>query len=232
MLSVVDLPHFRDRRGRAGTPSFGAASSFSYLDSRKTIMPATIPKETILAIFRETGALLEGHFQLTSGLHSPQYFQCARVLQYPEYLHRFAGELASLYKDSALDAVISPALGGIVVGTEVGRILNVRTMFSERKNGVMELRRGFELRKGERILVVEDVVTTGGSVFEVINLVRAADAVPAGVGFIVDRSKGALDFHTEQHALLRMDAVTYPPEACPLCRNGIPIVKPGSRKDR
>ena len=190
------------------------------------------PKEQILDIFRETNALLEGHFQLTSGFHSPQYFQCARVLQYPKYLHLFAGELARHFEYSEIDAVISPALGGIVVGTEVGRLLAVRTMFSERKDTTMELRRGFEIRQGERILVVEDVVTTGGSVVEVIDLVRQSHATLAGVGFIVDRSNGTLDFQTRQYAILQMDVITHKPEECPLCRDGIPAVKPGSRGNR
>lgn len=192
-------------------------------------MPGRLPKDKILDIFRNTQALLEGHFHLTSGLHSPQYFQCARVLQFPKYLHLFAGELAKHFEYNDIDVVISPALGGIVVGTEVGRLLGVRTMFSERKNGVMELRRGFELRPGERVLVVEDVVTTGGSVFEVVELVNKTQATLAGVGYIVDRSNGTLDFQAKQYSILRMDVTTYTPEECPLCRNGVPVTKPGSR---
>jgi len=192
-------------------------------------MPGRLPKDKILDIFRKTQALLEGHFHLTSGLHSPQYFQCARVLQFPNYLHLFAGELAKHFEYSEIDVVISPALGGIVVGTEVGRLLGVRTMFSERKNGVMELRRGFELRPGERVLVVEDVVTTGGSVFEVIELVNKTQATLAGVGYIVDRSNGTLEFQAKQYSILRMDVTTYKPEECPLCRDGVPVTKPGSR---
>ncbi|MBI2619262.1 MAG: orotate phosphoribosyltransferase [Ignavibacteriales bacterium] len=192
-------------------------------------MPGRIPKDKILEIFRETEALLDGHFQLTSGLHSPQYFQCARVLQHPKYLHLFAGEIAKHFEYGEIDVVLSPALGGIVVGTEVGRLMGVRTMFSERKNGVMDLRRGFELRSGERVLVVEDVVTTGGSVFEVINLVQKAGATAAGVGFIVDRSNGAAKFETKQFSILQMDVVTYKPEDCPLCKEGISPVRPGSR---
>jgi len=188
-----------------------------------------LPKDQVLDIFRETKALLEGHFLLTSGLHSPQYFQCARVLQYPKYLHLFAGEIAKHFEYSDIEVVISPAIGGIVVGTEVGRVLRVRTMFGERKEGKMELRRGFELHPGERVLVVEDVVTTGGSVFEVAELVKRGDAKLAGVGYIVDRSNGRIKFDAKYFSVLQMDVVAYKPDECPLCKEGIPVVKPGSR---
>lgn len=187
----------------------------------------------LLAIFRESGALLEGHFQLTSGLHSPQYFQCARVLQYPRFTEALCGRLASQFRQLRIDAVIAPALGGIVVGQEVGRQLGVRTMFTERKDGAMQLRRGFEIQSGERILVCEDVVTTGGSVFEVMEIVRAMGGQIAGVGYIVDRSGGKVRFDVEPDgahcALLHMDVVSYSPADCPLCNEGVPVVKPGSR---
>lgn len=184
----------------------------------------------VLALFRQTGALLEGHFQLTSGLHSPQYFQCARVLQFPRLMEALCGEIAAHFRGSRLDAVVAPALGGIVVGQEVGRQLGVRTMFTERKEGVMTLRRGFEIAAGERVLVCEDVVTTGGSVEEVARIVRECGAVTAGVGFLVDRSGGKVRFDTpDQFALLHMDVVTHPPESCPLCAAGRPVMKPGSR---
>lgn len=192
-------------------------------------MPSKIPKEQILDIFRETKALLEGHFQLTSGLHSPQYFQCARVLQYPKYLHLFAGEIAKHFEYSDVEVVVSPALGGIVVGTEVGRLLGVRTIFAERKENQMEIRRGFEIRPGERVLVVEDVVTTGGSVFEVVDLVNKAQGKLAGVGYIVDRSNGKLKFASKHFSILQLDVVAHKPDECPLCNEGIPVVKPGSR---
>lgn len=192
-------------------------------------MPSKIPKEQILDIFRETKALLEGHFQLTSGLHSPQYFQCARVLQYPKYLHLFAGEIAKHFEYSDVELVVSPALGGIVVGTEVGRLLGVRTIFAERKDKQMEIRRGFEIRPGERVLVVEDVVTTGGSVFEVVELVNKAQGKLAGVGYIVDRSNGKLKFDSKHFSILQLDVIAHQPEDCPLCRQGDPVVKPGSR---
>ena len=189
-----------------------------------------LPKEDILQIFRETDALLDGHFLLTSGLHSPHYFQCAKVLQYPKYLHLFAGDIVKQFEQREIELVISPAIGGIVVGTEVGRMLEARTIFAERENGVMSLRRGFGIKKGERVLVVEDVVTTGGSVKEIIELVKKAEAALAGVGYIVDRSNGKTTFDAKTFSILQMDVVTYTPESCPLCKEGTPAVKPGSRK--
>jgi len=192
-------------------------------------MAEKLPKDQVLDIFRETKALLEGHFQLTSGLHSPQYFQCARVLQYPKYLHLFAGQIAQHFEYSDVEVVISPAIGGIVVGTEVGRMMRVRSVFAERNNGTMELRRGFELRPGERALVVEDVVTTGGSVFEVVELVKQAKGRLAGVGYIVDRSNGKLKFDAKHFSVLQLDVVTYKPDECPLCQQGVEVIKPGSR---
>ncbi len=192
-----------------------------------------ISQERLLSIFRQTGALLEGHFRLTSGLHSAQYFQCAKVLQYPEYTSELCGDLAAEFKGSRIEAVIAPALGGIVVGQEVGRQLNVRTMFTERKDGTMQLRRGFEIQVGERILVCEDVVTTGGSVREVVDIVTSSGGIVAGVGFVVDRSDGTVRFAVEaggkQHALLKLDVVAYKPEVCPLCLKNVPIHQPGSR---
>ncbi len=192
-------------------------------------MATKLPKDQLLGIFRETKALLEGHFQLTSGLHSAQYFQCARVLQYPKYLHLFAGQIADHFEYSDVEVVISPAIGGIVVGTEVGRMMRARTVFAERKDGIMELRRGFELHPGERVLIVEDVVTTGGSVFEVVELVKKANARLAGVGYIVDRSNGKIKFDAKYFSVLQLDVVTYQPEECPLCKEGIEVIKPGSR---
>jgi orotate phosphoribosyltransferase len=184
----------------------------------------------VLSIFRKTEALLEGHFQLTSGLHSPQYFQCARVLQYPRTMEMLCGQIAEHFRGKPLDAVIAPALGGIVVGQEVGRQLGLRTMFAERKDGIMQLRRGFGISPGERVLVCEDVVTTGGSVEEVIRIVKEMGGVTGGVGFLVDRSGGAVRFEApDVYAVLHMNVVTYPPEACPLCAAGSTPIKPGSR---
>ncbi len=188
-----------------------------------------LSKDRILEIFRNSGALLDGHFQLTSGLHSPHYFQCAKVLQYPEHLHAFSQIIADRFTSEKVDLVISPAIGGIVVGTEVGRVMGVRTIFTERADKVMQLRRGFEIKPGERILVVEDVVTTGGSVYEVIEVATKAGGIIAGAASIVDRSNGKVKFEGKQASILQMDVVTYQPEHCPLCAAGTKAVKPGSR---
>lgn len=189
----------------------------------------------VLSIFKQTGALLEGHFQLTSGLHSSQYFQCAKVLQYPNHAELLCGAIAAHFGKGRFDAVIAPALGGIVVGQEVGRQLGLRTMFTERKEGVMQLRRGFDIAKGERVLVCEDVVTTGGSVHEVIKIVKEKGGLVAGVGYIVDRSGGTVNFETEaggsQFATLYMEVVAYKQDVCPMCKQGIPVTKPGSRSN-
>ena len=168
-----------------------------------------LPKDQIVEIFKETNALLEGHFVLTSGLHSPHYFQCAKVLQYPKYLHLLAGDIAKHYEYSEVELVISPAVGGIVVGTEVGRVLGARTIFAERESGSMNLRRGFEIKKGERVLIVEDVVTTGGSVDEIISLVNTAEAKLVGVGCIVDRSNGKIKFDAKFYSVIEMEVKTY-----------------------
>ena len=190
-------------------------------------------REKVLDLFKETHALLEGHFQLTSGLHSNQYFQCAKVLQYPRYMELLCGEIARHFQGHHVDVVVAPALGGIVVGQEVGRQLRARSIFAERKDGVLQLRRGFSIQQGERILVCEDVVTTGGSVSEVIRIARDAGGTVSGVGYVVDRSGGRVSFGLEhpedQYAVLHMDVVTYAPDACPLCAAGTPAVKPGSR---
>lgn len=186
-------------------------------------------KENILKIFHDTGALLEGHFLLTSGLHSPQYFQCAKVLQHPNHLVQFSEMIANNFSDTKIDVVISPAIGGIVVGTEVGRILKTRTIFAERKEGSMELRRGFEIMPNEHVLVVEDVITTGGSTKEVISIVEKAKGKLVGTACIVDRSNGKVNFKVKQYSVLQMDVVTYDPHNCPLCHSGSVAVKPGSR---
>ncbi|MEW6509595.1 MAG: orotate phosphoribosyltransferase [Bacteroidota bacterium] len=190
-------------------------------------------KEHILSVFRDAEALLEGHFQLTSGLHSPTYFQCAKVLQHPKYCELLCGEIARHYLGAAIDAVIAPALGGLVVSQEVGRQLRVRSMFAERKEGTMQLRRGFVIGRGERLLVCEDVVTTGGSVGEVLRIVSEEGGVAAGVACIVDRSGGTSASQAGGGAplfsVVALDVVTYRPESCPLCARGTPVVKPGSR---
>lgn len=187
-------------------------------------------QEEVIEIFKSTGALLEGHFVLTSGYHSPHYFQCAKVLQHPEYLSLFSKAIAEHFKGDDIDVVISPAIGGIVLGTEVGRILGKRTIFAERENGKLTLRRGFSLEKGERVLCVEDVVTTGGSIFELLEIVKKSDCFAAGVGFIIDRSNGVVDFKTKQKSLAKFDVVKFEKDNLPYWLATIPISKPGSRK--
>lgn len=188
-------------------------------------------KDDVLKIFKDTEALLEGHFLLTSGRHSNQYFQCAKVLQYPEYTAQICSSIADHFKDYEIDTVIAPAMGGIIVGYEVARQLNKRSIFTERENKEMTLRRGFSLSKGEKVLVCEDVVTTGGSVFEVIEIVKKFNAEVVGVASVVDRSNGKVDFGYEFFPSLRLNAVSYPADACEICKEGkLELIKPGSRK--
>jgi len=185
----------------------------------------------IETIFLETGAMLTGHFQLTSGLHSDRYFQCAMVLQYPNHTAALCQELARRFAGQDISVVVGPAVGGIVVSYELGRALGVRSLFTERENGVMKLRRGFSIEPGERVLVVEDVITTGGSVRETIEAIRNIGGIVAGVGVLVDRSNGTIDFGVRTEALLITEAIAYQPDSCPLCQQGQPVVKPGSRKN-
>lgn len=185
--------------------------------------------DELLDLFRRSGALLEGHFRLTSGLHSPRYLQCALVLSEPASAEALARALASTIGAPGITAVLSPALGGIVIGHEMGRALGVRALFAERQDGRLTLRRGFALTPADRVLVVEDVVTTGGSTRETIEVARQAGATVVGAASIVDRSGGRTDLGVPYHALLSMDVPTYAPGACPLCAQGIPVVKPGSR---
>ena len=187
-------------------------------------------KTEIIEIFKETEALLEGHFILTSGKHSPSYFQCAKLLQHPGYLSKFANLIAQNFNDTDIDVVISPAIGGIVLGTEVGRILDVKTIFAERKNGEMCIRRGFEVHEGQNILVIEDVITTGGSVQEVMNEVKKMGGVISGVGVLVDRSNGSVKLHQNQFSIIELQAVSYHPDNVPDSLKRIPVQKPGSRK--
>ncbi len=188
-----------------------------------------LDKDAVMNIFTGTGAVMRGHFLLTSGLHSDTYIQCARVLQYPEHTAQLVALIASAFKDERIDLVVGPAVGGILVAYEAGRQLNVPALFTEREDGVMTLRRGFEIPAGARVLVVEDVVTTGGSVVEVMNVVKERGAQVAGVGLLVDRSGGSIDFGVRKKAVLTLDVKTYSPEDCPLCCRGMRAVKPGSR---
>lgn len=187
--------------------------------------------KNIYDIFLSTNALLNGHFLLTSGRHSNQYFQCALVLQYPEYNEIICKKIADHFKDFEIDAVISPAIGGIIVGQEVARLLNKKSVFAEREEKKLTLRRGFHIEEGKKYLVCEDVVTTGGSVFEVMDIVRNNGGIVAGVGYIVDRSNNKVQFGVPQFSTLQLEVVSYLPEECPLCaEKKIELVKPGSRK--
>ena len=186
-------------------------------------------QDQLIDIFQKTGALLEGHFILTSGRHSPTYFQCAKVLQCPEYLHKFSKEIVNHFQDINIDIVISPAVGGIVLGTEIGRQLNKQTVFAEREQGVMTLRRGFEIFSDSNVLVVEDVITTGGSVKEVIELVKSSGAEVVGVGVLVDRSGGKVKLHEKQFCVTELEAVSYGDDEIPEDLANIPVLKPGSR---
>lgn len=195
-----------------------------------------LTEREVLEIFQKSGALLSGHFRLSSGLHSGKYLQGALVLQYPDLAEKLCSQLASRLnlRGSKIDAVVSPAIGGIIVGQEVAKVLGCRAIFCEREEGKMKLRRGFEIGKGERVLVVEDVITTGGSVKEIVEIVRGEGGKVKGIGAIVDRSKPSLSdelatLNLSLNSLLRIDIETYSPEECPICKKGIPLQKPGSR---
>ena len=186
--------------------------------------------EQVLQLLRATGAVLEGHFVLTSGQHSGGYVQCAQVLQYPQHAEALGRWLADRWRGTAVDVVISPAVGGIVIGQEVARALGVRAIFGEREDGVMTLRRGFEVTAGERVLVVEDVTTTGGSVREVMQVAQERQGQIVGVGAILNRSAASIDLGVPLHVLATLPMQNYQPEACLLCQQGNQPVKPGSRQ--
>jgi len=196
--------------------------------SNENKMPLTSAE--YLDIFKKSEALLDGHFLLTSGKHSAQYMQCAQVLQYPDRAATLAEGLALQFRDMGVQTVIGPATGGILVAHEVARALGVRSLFTERENGVMRLRRGFTLSPGERVLVVEDVITTGGSVREVLAVVQEFGATALGVGVLVDRTGGKVDFGLTQCSIIQLNIQAFEAKECPLCAQGIPAIKPGSRK--
>ena len=186
-------------------------------------------RDELLDLYRRSGALLEGHFRLTSGLHSPGYLQCALVLQHPQQAEALGRAIAGRVQDLRPTVVLSPALGGVVIGQEVGRALGVRAIFCERQDGRLALRRGFTLDSADRVLVVEDVMTTGGSTRETIEVAKAAGGQVVGTASIVNRGGAAIRFDVPYVSLLEIALPTYEPEACPLCAQGLPVVKPGSR---
>ena len=183
----------------------------------------------VMRLFQGCGAFLEGHFVLSSGLHSREYLQCAMILQHPTLAARACQALSQRFLTDEITCVAGPALGGILVAYETARQLGVRSVFAERQDGKLQMRRGFQVGPKDQVLVVEDVVTTGGSVEELIQLIRATGATVAGVGALVDRSSGWASFDVKYHALLSLDLKTFPQETCPSCKEGIPLVKPGSR---
>jgi orotate phosphoribosyltransferase len=188
-------------------------------------------RDELLDLYRRSGALLEGHFRLTSGLHSSGYLQCALVLQHPPHAEALGRAIAERARELRPTAVLSPALGGVVIGHEVGRALGVRAMFAERQDGALMLRRGFVVAENDRVLVVEDVITTGGSTRETMQVATAAGGHVVGAASIVDRSgaAGAPAFEVPFVTLLKIDLPTYEPDTCPLCAQGLPVAKPGSR---
>ncbi|MBP7416108.1 MAG: orotate phosphoribosyltransferase [Pyrinomonadaceae bacterium] len=183
----------------------------------------------ILDKFRETNALLEGHFILSSGLHSPKYLQCALALQHPADAARFGQVIADHYVGNEIDTVASPAIGGLIIGFAVAQALNVRFIWTERQNGEMTVRRGFSVTESERVLVVEDVITTGGSTRECIAALEANGATVVAAASIIDRSNGVADVGVPRISLVSLDVPSYSPEVCPMCADGIEAIKPGSR---
>ena len=186
-------------------------------------------RDELLDLFRRSGALLEGHFRLTSGLHSSGYLQCALVLQHPVHAEALGRAIADRTRSLRPTAVLSPALGGVVIGHEVGRALGVRALFAERQDGALTLRRGFVIAENDRVLVVEDVLTTGGSTRETMQVARASGGQVVGAASIVNRSGGRAEFDVPFASLLDVDLPTYEPDTCPLCAKGLPVIKPGSR---
>ena len=178
----------------------------------------------------ETSAIMEGHFLLTSGLHSPRYVEKFNVLQKPVYTEKLCRAMAEKFKDANIETVVGPVTGGILLAHETGKALGTRAIFTERENGKMTFRRGFTLHEGERVLIVEDIVTTGGSIREVIDVVKEHGGIPVAVSMLVDRSGGKATFgDVPSTALLHMDVQTYKPEECPLCKAGIPMTKRGRK---
>ncbi|MDQ3748217.1 MAG: orotate phosphoribosyltransferase [Acidobacteriota bacterium] len=186
--------------------------------------------EQILEQFKQTNALLEGHFILSSGLHSPQYLQCALALQYPPDAAKFGKAISEHFMNEKIETIASPAIGGLIIGYEVAKALNVRFIWTERENGVMTLRRGFSVKERERILVVEDVITTGGSTRECMAALETHGAKVVGAASIIDRSNGAADVGVPRISLVSLEVPSFKPDDCPMCERGDEAVKPGSRK--
>jgi orotate phosphoribosyltransferase len=191
-----------------------------------------VQEKEIMEKFEEAGAILKGHFKLTSGVHSDTYIQCAQVMQYPGFIQSLCNELGKRFKDGRIEVIVGPAIGGIIMAHVMALALGswVRAVFTERENGKMTLRRSFQIKKGENVLVVEDVTTTGSSVREVIDIVKERQGKVVGVGALIDRSGGKIDFGVKYEKLLTIKMDVHDPRDCPLCKKGIPAIKPGSRE--
>jgi len=191
-----------------------------------------IKTEEVMKKFEQAGAIQKGHFKLTSGVHSDTYIQCAQVMQYPGFMHNLCSELGRKFRGEDIDVIVGPAIGGIIISHVMAQVLGpwVRAIFTERENRKMTLRRSFEIKKNEKVLVVEDVTTTGGSVREVIDIVKERGGQVVGIGVLIDRSGGRIDFGVKMKSLLTLDIKSYQPEDCPLCKKGVPVIKPGSRE--
>ena len=190
-----------------------------------------IKTEEVMKKFEQAGGIQKGHFKLTSGVHSDTYIQCAQIMQYPEFMHSLCIELGKKFRGDDIDVIVGPAVGAIIMSHVMARVLGpwVRAIFTERENGKMILRRSFEIRKGEKVLVVEDVITTGSSAKEVIEIVKERGGNTVGLAVLIDRSQERLGFGIKMRSLLTLEIKIYQPEDCPLCQKGIPIIEPGSR---
>ena len=186
----------------------------------------------IKELLTKADGLLSGHFCLTSGLHSDTYFQCAKLYQYPDIVEIIVKELAKKLENIEFDTIVAPAIGAIIFGYEVAKQSGKRNLFVERKDDVMQLRRGYTLKKGEKVVIIEDVITTARTIFETIEAIKEFEVEVVGVGCIVDRTQGKLDDKLKINSLLKIDPVTYDPNDCPLCKQGLELVKPGSRKGK
>ncbi len=184
-----------------------------------------LTQEQVLQIFKDSGALLHGHFKLTSGLHSDTYFEKFQVLQYPKYVEELCTELARRFSDDNIELVLGPTTGGVLLAYEIGKQLGTRGIFAEKGDGGRVLKRGFKMDPGTRVLVVDDILTTGGSVFDTIDIVRRNNAVLAGVGILVDRAGGSIDFGARTEALISLEVDKYEPSACPMCKAGVPLTE-------
>ena len=184
----------------------------------------------VLNLLEKAEGVLHGHFCLTSGLHSDIYFQCAKLYQYPDITEQLGKKLAEKLSDIEFDTIVAPAIGAVIIGYETAKQAKKRNLFVERKDGVMQLRRGYTLKKGERVVIIEDVITTARTIKETMEAIKEFEPEVVAVGCIVDRTKGKTEYNIK--SLMQIDPVVYEPDNCPLCREGIPLVKPGSREEK